>query len=531
MAHFIKKAAFVSLITLISRILGMIRDAVIAFIFGAGMVSDVFFIAFRPFDLIRKMMSDGILSISFIPLFAELFAQKKTDQVAAMFLNALFFISVAGALLVSLGIYFAPFLIEFFAPGYYPGSYAHTLSCLLFRIMMPYMVIIFFVALSMSVLHARGNFHVPAATPVLLNLCIITAAVLFSNRFTPKIVVLAFGVTAGGIVQLAFQIPSLAKLGMFNFKAFVRVHPHVKKAFITLGPAIIGAAAFQINVLVAGLFASTLDPGSVSYLNYAERLVQFPLALVASPVATVLLPMLCAKAGTRCLETGKHPGRVPGFDFFDQTQETQDLRLLFETGLCMVLFLIIPAVAGIMALNRPIVLLLFGRGAFDLTAVDQTGQCLVFLILGLWAVAGTRLFVAFHYALSNIRQPFMAGIVSIGCNILLCRFLVQRMGVTGLSLAVSLSAVAGFVLLAAFGPLGIRGRAVLVCACRAVFMSVIMFFWVRWMWSFWPDCSRIIQATGLIISISAGAGCYLLGARLTANPEMAMLTRIFFKQK
>lgn len=528
MAHFIKKAAFISLITLISRILGMIRDAVIAFIFGAGMVSDVFFIAFRPFDLIRKMMSDGILSISFIPLFAELFAQKKKDQAGAMFLNALFFISVAGALLVSLGIYFAPFLIEFFAPGYCPGSYAHTLSCLLFRIMMPYMVIIFFVALSMSVLHARGNFHVPAATPVLLNLCIITAAVLFSNRFTPKIVVLAFGVTAGGIVQLAFQLPSLAKLGMFNFKVFVRVHPHVKKAFIALGPAIIGAAAFQINVLVAGLFASTLDSGSVSYLNYAERLVQFPLALVASPVATVLLPMLCARAGTCCLETGKHPGRVPGVNFFDQTQ---DLSLLFETGVRMVFFLIIPATAGVMALNRPIVLLLFGRGAFDLTAVDQTGQCLVFLVLGLWAVAGTRLFVAFHYALSNIRQPFMAGIVSIGCNVLLCRFWVQRMGVTGLSLAVSLSAVAGFVLLAASGPLGIRGRAVLVCACRAVFMSVIMFFLVRWMWGFWSDCSRIIQATGLVISISAGAGCYLLGARLTANPEMAMLTRIFFKQK
>lgn len=204
---------------------------------------------------------------------------------------------------------------------------------------------------------------------------------------------------------------------------------------------------------------------------------------------------------------------------------------MFEAGVRMVFFLIIPATAGIIALNRPIVLLLFGRGAFDQTAVNQTGQCLVFMVLGLWAAAGTRLFVAFHYALSNIRRPFMAGIVSIGCNVLLCWFLVRIMGVTGLSLAVSLSAVAGFVLLAASGPLGIRGRVVLVCACRAVFMSVIMFFWVRWVWGFWPDYSRIFQAAGLVISISAGAGCYLLGARLTANPEMAMLTRIFFKHK
>ncbi|NDY72121.1 hypothetical protein DO021_14115 [Desulfobacter hydrogenophilus] len=529
MTHFIKKAASISSITLISRILGMIRDAVIAFIFGAGTVSDAFFIAFRPFDLIRKMMSDGILSISFIPLFAEQFAQNKKDQAAAMFLNALFFISIAGAVLVGLGIYFAPFFIDLFAPGYGAGSYSHTLSCLLFRIMTPYMFIIFFVALSMSVLHARGNFHVPAATPILLNLCIITIAVLFSNRFSPKIVVLAIGVTCGGIVQLVFQLPSLVKLGLFDFKVFVRVHPHVKKAFITLVPSMIGAAAFQINLMVAGLTASTLDSGAVSYLNYAERLVQFPLALVASPVATVLLPMLSAMAGTHYLKAGKSSGGMPGFNFFDQTQETRDFSLLFDAGVRMVFFLIIPATVGIIALNRPIVSLLFGRGAFDLTAVNQTGQCLVFMILGLWAVAGTRLFVAFHYALSNIRQPFMAGVVSIISNLLMCRFFVQRMGVTGLSLAVSLSAVAGFVFLSASGPFGLRGRAVLVCACRAVFMSVIMFFLVRWIWGFWTDCSKIIQAAGLVISISLGAGCYLLGARLTSNPEMAMLTRIFFK--
>jgi len=521
--HFIKKAASISLITLMSRILGMIRDGVIAFMFGAGMVSDAFFIAFRPFDLIRKMMSDGILSVSFTPMFAEQFAQNRKGRAAAMFSSALFCISVAGVLLVSLGIYFAPVLIDLFAPGYSAGSYAHTLSCLLFRIMTPYMFTIFFVALSMGALHAGGNFHVPAATPVLLNFCVITAAVFFSGWFTPRVAVLAFGVTAGGVVQLAFQLPSLAKLGIFDFKALVPMPAHVKKAFIILGPSVAGAAAFQINVLVAGLFASGLDPGSVSYLNYAERLVQFPLALVASPVATVLLPILCAGAGA---ETGKAPGQMPGSNFFGQTD---DPGLLFEAGVRMVFFLIIPATAGILALHRPIVLFLFGRGAFGLTAVAQTGQCLVFMVLGLWAVAGTRLLITFHYALSNIRQPFTAGAVSIGCNVLLCRFLMPRMGVTGLSLAVSLSAVAGFVLLALSGPLGFRGRVVL-CACRAVFMSVIMFFLVQWIWDFWPDYSRIVQAAGLVTSIGAGAGCYLLGARLTSNPEMTMLTRIFFRQ-
>lgn len=531
MTHFIKKAASISSITLISRILGMIRDAVIAFIFGAGLVSDAFFIAFRPFDLIRKMMSDGILSISFIPLFAEQFAQNKRDQAAAMFLNALFFISITGVLLVGVGIYFAPILIDIFAPGYGAGSYSNTLSCLLFRIMTPYVFIIFFVALSMSVLHARGNFHVPAATPILLNLCMITAAVLFADSFKPKILILAIGVTAGGIVQLLFQLPSLIRLGMFDFKAFVRVHPRVKKAFMALGPSMIGAAAFQINLLVAGLTASTLDPGAVSYLNYAERLVQFPLALVASPVATVLLPTLSALAGRDCVTKSKHAGVKSELVLFDHNQEKQDADFVFNAGVRMVFFLIIPAIVGIIALNRPIVSLLFGRGAFDLTAVDQTGRCLVFMVLGLWAVAGTRLFVALHYAMSSIRQPFMAGVVSIVCNVLLCRLFVQSMGVTGLSLAVALSAVAGFALLSVWGPFDLRGRSVLVCACRALFMSVIMFFLVRWMWRFWADGSKMIQAAGLVFSISIGAVSYLAGARLTSNPEMAMLTRIFFRRK
>ena len=318
---------------------------------------------------------------------------------------------------------------------------------------------------------------------------------------------------------------------MFDFKCFVRMHPGVKKAFITLGPSMIGAAAFQINLLVAGLTASTLDPGSVSYLNYAERLVQFPLALVASPVATVLLPMLSALAGTDCFNKGKYTRVEARIALFDQDQENQDADLVCEAGVRMVFFLIIPAIAGIMALNRPIVLLLFGRGAFDLTAVDQTGRCLVFMVLGLWAVAGTRLFAAFHYALSSIRQPFTAGAVSIACNVLLCRLLVQPMGVTGLSLAVALSAVVGFALLALWGPFELSGRAIIVCACRALFMSVIMFFLVRWMWHFWAERSSLIQAAGLVVSITIGAASYLAGARLTSNPEMAMLTRIFFKQK
>ena len=532
-----KKAATVSSITLVSRVFGVIRDGVIAFLFGAGIVSDAFFIAFRPFDLIRKMMSDGTLSISFIPLFSACAAKNRTDQAASIFLNALFWMSVVAAVLITLGLCFAPVLIQFFVPGYAHGSYGNILSSLLFKIMVPYMGIIFFVALSMSVLHAYGNFHVPAATPIILNLSIIAVAWLFSGLFSPKVIVLAAGVVLGGFFQLLFQLPSLAKLKVFNFRYFALKHAGVKNAFMGLGPSIIGAAAFQINVLVAGLAASTLDPGSVSFLNYAERLVQFPLALIASPVAAVLLPVISRKRATGKENEAKEkkiPSAVNAFEKQSGSPAAADFAIegqWFETGLRMVFFLTIPAMAGIMALNQPIVSLLFQRGAFDGAAVQQTGRCLVFMVAGLWAVAGTRVFVSFFYALSMTRQPFTAGVISIICNLVLSQVFVHSMGVEGIGLALSLSSIAGFAWLGFSGPKGIRLLPLLVCACRAVFMSVIMYLLVRGIWQIFPVCTGMRQASGLIVSIAAGAGGYLLGAFLTRNPEMAMLVRLFFKHK
>ncbi len=530
MFDFFKKAATVSSITLVSRVFGVIRDGFIAFIFGAGTVSDAFFIAFRPFDLVRKIMSDGILSISFIPLFSESYARNRTGQAAAMFLNALFWISVIAALLISIGLYFAPVIIQLCVPGYEQNSYSNILASLLFRIMMPYMGIIFFVALSMSALHANGNFHVPAATPILLNLSIITAAWLLADRFSPQVAVLAFGVTIGGIAQLVFQLPSLKRCGLFDFRQFVWSHPGINKAFTALGPSIIGAAAFQINVLTAGLTASTLDAGAVSFLNYAERLVQFPLALIASPVAAVLLPMLAGKYATAGTEKGNESDTV--CDFKGGQGERPDIQdPLFDAGLRMVFFLTIPAMAGIMVLNRPIVSLLFQRGAFDAAATEQTGQCLLFMVSGLWAVAGTRLFVSFFYALSMTRLPFIAGLISIGSNIIFSQGLVRAMGVTGLGLAISLAGMTGFAYLVLAGPSGIRMGGLLVCACRAVFMSVIMSLLVRGIWHFFSAGSGMLQAVGLAVSVGIGAGGYFLGAFLTANPEMTMLTALFLKRK
>lgn len=167
---FFKKAVAISSITLVSRVLGMVRDALIAFMFGASLVSDVFFIAFKPFDLARKIMGDGILSISFIPVFSKVLVREGKNRAVSMFLSACFFVSLFSVVLVSFGIYFAPLIIHLLAPGYGAGSYAHTLAMLLFKIMLPYMMVMLMVALSMGVLNCLGNFYIPAATPIVLNL-------------------------------------------------------------------------------------------------------------------------------------------------------------------------------------------------------------------------------------------------------------------------------------------------------------------------------------------------------------------------
>jgi len=503
---FFRKAISISSITLVSRILGMVRDALIAFVFGASLVSDAFFIAFRPFDLARKMMADGILSISFVPVFSGYLARNQKDQAVSMFLSACFMVSVFSALLVSFGIYLAPLIIHFLTPGYPAGTYAHTLAVLLLKIMLPYMLVVLMVALSMGVLNSLGNFYIPSATPIFLNLIIITGAWFFADYFSPPVLVLAVGVTLGGLVQLAFQLPWLYRAGMLKGR-FVFFHPGMIRSIKTLIPSMIGAAAFQVNVLVAGLLASKLLPGSVSFLYYAERLVQFPLALFAASVATVLLPMLSARAAV---------------------QDMDGMGSTFESGVRLVFFLTIPAMAGIMALNRPIVSLLFGRGAFDAAAIAQTGDCLFFLVAGLWAMAGTRLFVTFHFALSNIRLPFIAGLLSICVNLCLAGFLAKTMGVTGLALCVALSSMTGFLFLALCSAVNLG--VLVVSACRALFISGIMTILVRWIWGFWESGTQWVQGGGLMVTICAGVFFFFLSARFLATAEMDMMKKVMNKK-
>ncbi len=513
MGKLVKNTALISLLTLGSRILGVVRDALIAMVFGTSLHSDAFFLAFRPFDLVRKLFSEGILSISFIPVFSQVLEKEGKSNAVSMVFSFLCFLSFLAVSIMLTGFLLAPWLIKLVAPGFVNDPAVYGLTVYLFKTMLPYFWSVLIMSLCMGVLNTFGNFGAPAVAPLVFNLAVICFTLFICNFFHVPVKGLAWGVTIGGLVQLMVQIPFMIRVGMLKFHFSKLYHPGILKVFKILIPCMIGAASYQINIMVASFFASRLDEGSVSFLYFADRLVQFPLALFAVSVATVYLPEFSRRAGT-----GK----------------PDDAALMFSKGIKMVLFVTIPAMAGLMALDHEIVSFLFSRGRFDAHAIEKTASCLFFLVTGLWAFTGTRIIITLYYAFSRIKIPFYSGLFSIGVNFLFCALFVDRFGLKGLVLSVSMASGVGFLLLFIQMPFValIVKKDILVSACRSFFLSAIMFFFVEQVTLLLPGSytgkfeSGITLAGGILL----GVFCYLGLNMLISSPELRLLKQGICKQ-
>lgn len=516
-SRMVKGAGIISGATLFSRIVGFARDAVIAMLLGAGIYSDVFFLAFRIPNLMRKFFSDGVLSISFVPVFSRHLIHQGRDDAFAMARSAFCLVSILSVGAVLTGMIFAPFFVQFMAPGYSSDSYQFSLAVFLSRIMMPYLTCISLMAVAMGVLNSLGHFIAPAVAPIVFNGVIILFALLIAPGIDPPVVGLAAGVTAGGIFQVAFQLPVLRKQG---FRLAVRgaclAHQGALQAGRLLIPAVIGASADHVNILVGTFMASALASGSISHIYYAERLVQFPLALFAVSASIVLLPELSKMTATGAMEEA---GGV------------------FASGLELVFFITFPAMAGLMVLREPVVALLFRQGAFDAAAVAETADVLLFFSSGLWAFAGTRLFVSLYVSVSDRMIPMKAGLVSIAVNGFLGWFLMPIMGPGGIVLSVSVSAVVNFLILCAGAKTYLSARIwrkIIISACRSVFVSGIMAALVL----------LLLTATGVdgtsgkgvlcltvLACVATGVGVYLLVFWAINAPETAMIRQMIWKSR
>ena len=421
-----KAAGVVGGATFLSRVFGLLRDIVIAGYFGAGMASDAFFVAFRIPNLLRRLFAEGSLTIAFVPIFTEYLAKDGESAAFVFARSALRIISVILAAVAAVGILLSPLIVRIMAPGFMATPEKLALTVTLTRFMFPYIFFIGLVALCMGILNALGHFAAPALAPVMLNLSMIATVLFLSPHLQYPVYGLAVGVLLGGLLQLLLQIPFLLRKGLVFWEAADLFHPGLKRIGKLMLPAVFGAAVYQINILVGTLLASLLPDGSVSYLYYADRLVQFPLGIFAIALATAVLPSFSTHAAVR---------------------NHKALRETFGYAMRLVLFITLPSMVGLILLREPIIGLLFKRGAFDSQTTALTASALFYYALGLWAFSAVRIVVTLFYALQDTRTPVKMAAISILVNILLGVALMWPLQHGGLALATSLASMVNLYLL------------------------------------------------------------------------------------
>ncbi len=421
-----KTAMLIGGATVISRFLGFARDAVIAWYFGAGLYSDAFFIAFKIPNLFRRLFAEGSLSIAFIPVFAEYLVKHGKDEANKLAGSAVRLLSIILIIITVSGIILSPYIIRVIAPGFfdYAGKYALTVS--LTRIMFSYVYLICLLGLFMGMLNVLGHFAAPAFAPSILNISMITFVLFVSPLAGEPVKALAAGVLAGGVLQLLLQIPFLIKNGIYFWRKAGIFHPGLKKVGILMLPAIFGGAIYQINMFISTLLASLLPEGSISYLYYADRLIQFPLGIFAISAATAIFPALSRQASENNINA---------------------LKETFDYSIRMVMFITFPCMIGLIVLREPILILLFKRGEFDMQTVKLTAQALLCYSVGLWAFASVKITVPVFYALKDTKTPVITALISFLVNVLLSLLLMNPLKHGGLALANSLSSVLNIMLL------------------------------------------------------------------------------------
>jgi len=504
----LRTAGTVSSWTMASRLLGFARDILLARVLGAGLLADAFFVAFKMPNFFRRMFAEGALTVALVPVLAE--ERKKSEAAAHDFLNALAGLLLAAVVLTTVaGIIFMPALLYVFAPGFHDEPERWSQALMLARWMFPYMAVISLAAMAWAVLNTYRRFAVPAASPALMNLAIIFAAVILAPRFENPALALAIGVLLGGALQLGIQFPALKRIGWIPKPVFKQL-PAINKTLKLLGPAVLAVAAVQINILVGTILATMLPVGAVSYLYYADRIVQLPLALFGIAMGTALLPSLS--------------------DHFAQDNHTQARRDL-SRGLAWLTWITLPAMIGILLLAEPIISALFEHGRFTHTASVATAHTLQAYGLGLIAFSWTKVLAMACYAQQDARAPARFAAISVVTNIGLALMLMWKLEYIGLALATSLAAFVNVSLLMCHlrkkqgGILDGESikrmlRAILACLPLAAFLLGLEYIWP------FPVTDEIMRMLWLILAVPGGIVIYFVAAHLFGEQLLAFRVKM-----
>lgn len=415
-----RAAGTIGLYTLVSRVLGFIRDMVVARAFGASAIADAFYVAFRIPNLFRELLAEGTMSAAFVPVFTELLTRRDRDAAWRLASRIFTLLLLAAVVVTCIGVLAAPLIVQLIAPGFDRTGSQHELTVLLTRIMFPYLIFMSLSALAMGMLNSLRSFSAPAMAPLSFNLMIIGCALWLAPHMETPALGLAIGVLLGGFAQFAVQIPALIGQRMVPIPRWQPNHPAVRKVGALIIPVIFGLSVTQVNLLVNTLLASYLDEGSVSYLYYGMRLIHFPLGIFGVALATAILPSLSALAAR-----GDLAGVANGV----------------RDGLRLILYVMIPAMIGLMALRIPMVSLLFERGAFDSTATAGVAGAVLAYASGLWAFATVRIAASTFYAMQDTATPVRIAAIAMAVNLVLNLALMGPLAHMGLALATALAAM------------------------------------------------------------------------------------------
>ena len=490
--NLLKALVTVSGMTLLSRILGFVRDFVIARVFGAGMLTDAFFVAFKLPNLLRRLFAEGAFSQAFVPILGEYKNKRGEDEARRLVDRVATLLFLVLLLVTLLGMVGAPLLVYLSAPGFAADADKFALTVELTRITFPYILFMSLVALAGGILNTWSRFAIPAFTPVLLNLSFIGMALFATPCFSRPVLALGWAVFLGGALQLALQLPFLRRIGMLPRFAFDWKDEGVRRILRLMAPAVLGVSVSQISLLINTIFASFLGTGSVSWLYYADRLMEFPSGMLGAALGAILLPSLAK---------------------YHASENFDEYSRLLDWGLRLTLLLAAPAALALALIAVPLITTLFHHGAFSANDVFMTRNALVAYSIGLLGLILVKVLAPGFYARQNIRTPVKIALLTLFVTQALNLALIGWLRHAGLALAIGLAACLNAFLLYR----GLRRHGIYqpqpgwALFCGKLALALLIMGTTLWFcagsnadWLHWKLTERLLRL-GLLVTLGASA--------------------------
>ena len=503
-----RSAGLVSVAVMCSRVLGLVREQVMAAMFGAGMAYDAFVVAFRIPNLLRDLFAEGALSSAFVTVFTDYDSTRNAEATWRLANNVLAGIGVILSVITLAGMFLAGPLVNLIAPDFSLVADKAELTRLLTIIMFPFLIFVSMAAVVMGMLNSKGKFFIPSLASSFFNLGSIVGGVgmaLILPKFgQPAIVGMAIGTLVGGFLQLACQVPALRRTGVRLRPVLDWSDPGLRRVFALMVPAIIGMGATQINIFVNTNFAASCAEGSVSWLNYAFRLVQFPIGMFGVAVSIATMPVIARAAALKDL---------------------QGVRETYVSALTMAFCLTIPATVGLFCLAEPLIRVIFEHGHFKAADTMRTAEALSYYVLGLFAYSSVKITVPVFYALNDTRYPVLGSFLAVAANILIITLSIDALQHKAIALATSCAMIGNFLFLSVILYRRLAGYSVRYLGWGV--LKVCTASGLMWLWLIvvkgWLAGYGVSDLLGLALLLMSGAVVYGVGLYAMRLQELTVL--------